>query len=97
RALNRYVETQAPWQLAKDESRAAELDRTLYDLADGIRVVAVALSAYLPDTAERILAALGLPADVAWEGLGYGRTGDLDGIAAATPLFPRIDAPSPAA
>lgn len=97
RALNRYVETQAPWQLAKDESRAVELDRTLYDLADGIRVVAVALSAYLPDTAERILAALGLPADVAWEGLGYGRTGDLDGIAAATPLFPRIDAPSPAA
>ena len=28
----------APWQLAKDEARAAELDRVLYDLADGLRV-----------------------------------------------------------
>ena len=35
----------APWQLAKDEARAAELDRVLYDLADGLRVVAVALAA----------------------------------------------------
>src|SRR5436305_12503433 len=37
RGLNRYVESQAPWQLAKDESRREELERTLYDLADGVR------------------------------------------------------------
>ena len=44
-----------PWQLAKDESRADELDRVLYDLADGLRAVAVALSPYLPETSARIL------------------------------------------
>ena len=43
RALNREVETTAPWQLAKDEARADELDRVLYDLVDGLRAVAVAL------------------------------------------------------
>ncbi len=61
RALNREVETTAPWQLAKDEARAEELDRVLYDLVDGLRAVAIALSAYLPETATAILAALGQP------------------------------------
>jgi methionyl-tRNA synthetase len=55
RFLNRHVETQAPWQLAKDDSRAQELDETLHDLAEGLRAVAIALASYLPQTAERIL------------------------------------------
>ena len=97
RALNRYVESQAPWQLAKDEANSAELDRTLYDLADGLRAVATALAAYIPDTAEQILEALGQPVDLSWERVAYGLTGNLDGIVAAAPLFPRIDAPSAAA
>jgi methionyl-tRNA synthetase len=59
RRLNRYVEEQAPWRLAKDESRAAELDRTLRSLAEGLRAVAVLLWPYLPSSSERLLAALG--------------------------------------
>ena len=94
RWLNRHVEVTAPWQLAKDESRAAELDRVLYDLADGIRAVAVALASYIPPTADRILAALGQPQDVAWENVAYGRTVEVTGIEAAAPLFPRLDAPT---
>ena len=43
RRLNRYVEERAPWQLAKDESKAAELDPTLRSLAEGLRVVTVLL------------------------------------------------------
>ena len=62
RSLNREVETTAPWQLAKDESRADDLDRVLYDLVDGLRAVAVALSAYVPETAAAILSALQQPA-----------------------------------
>ena len=97
RALNRHVETQAPWQLAKDEANAAALDRTLYDLADGLRAVATALAAYIPDTAEQILEALGQPLDLSWDRVAYGLTGDLEGIEPAAPLFPRIDAPTAAA
>jgi methionyl-tRNA synthetase len=48
RELNRYVEVHKPWQLAKDETRADELDLVLYELADGLRAVAVALFAYVP-------------------------------------------------
>jgi methionyl-tRNA synthetase len=48
RRLNRYVEEQAPWQLAKDPERAADLDRVLRTLAEGLRVVTVLLSPWIP-------------------------------------------------
>ncbi|MBA2515536.1 MAG: methionine--tRNA ligase [Solirubrobacterales bacterium] len=60
RRLNRYVEESAPWQLAKDEERAQELDIALRSLAEGLRVVTVLLHPYVPDTAAKLLAALGL-------------------------------------
>ena len=75
RALNREVETTAPWQLAKDDARADELDRVLYDLVDGLRAVAIALSAYVPDTAAAILVALGSPPALDWSLVAYGLTG----------------------
>jgi methionyl-tRNA synthetase len=92
RELNRYVEEKAPWKLAKDPERARELDATLYDLVDGLRVIAVALAAYLPDTSPRILAALGQPADLGWERVAYGLASDAS-IEPAAPLFPRLDLP----
>ena len=50
RRLNRYVEERAPWQLAKDEAQAGELDVTLRSLAEGIRAVTVLLHPYMPET-----------------------------------------------
>jgi methionyl-tRNA synthetase len=97
RALNRHVEATAPWQLAKDEARAGELDRVLYDLVDGLRAVAIALAAYLPTTSARILAALGQAPGLEWEEVAYGRTLAVEGIEPAAPLFPRVDEPAPAA
>ena len=97
RWLNRYVESSAPWQLAKDEARAEELDAVLYDLADGVRAVAVALSPYLPQTAPLILDALRQPVDLALERVAYGLTPATEGVAAAAPLFPRVDQPTAAA
>jgi methionyl-tRNA synthetase len=97
RSLNRHVEENAPWQLAKDEARAEELDRVLYDLADGLRAVAVALAAYVPEASERILAALRQPVELAWEGVAAGKTEGVQGIEPAPPLFPRVEAPGEAA
>jgi len=94
RALNRHVEQNAPWELAKEDARAGELDRVLFDLVDGLRVLAIVLSPYLTDTAPRILAALGQDESLDWEGARSGRTRGADGIAPAQPLFPRVDAPA---
>jgi methionyl-tRNA synthetase len=91
RALNRHVEQTAPWELAKDDARAEELDSVLYTLVDGLRGIAVALSAYLPETAVRILAALGQSGDLAWENVAAGRAVAAKGVEATPPLFPRID------
>ncbi len=41
RELNRYVESEAPWALAKDPARAGDLDVVLATLCDGIRVLAI--------------------------------------------------------
>src|ERR1700736_1085916 len=59
RRLNRYVEEQAPWRLAKEESREQDLDHVLRSLAEGLRAVTVLLWPFLPGSTERLLAALG--------------------------------------
>jgi methionyl-tRNA synthetase len=97
RSLNALVEKRKPWELAKDDSGSAVLDQTLYELADGLRAVAVALSAYLPETAPRILEALKQSGDLGWEEVAPGKTVAAEGIEPAAPLFPRVDAPSAAA
>jgi methionyl-tRNA synthetase len=88
RRLNRYVEEQAPWQLAKDEARADELDRVLASLVEGLRVVTVLLHPYLPETAEKLLGALGAP-DLSLEGARFGATAGVERVTKLEPLFPK--------
>ena len=96
RALNRYVEERAPWQLAKSEQPGAPaaLDEALATLCEGVRVLAVFLWPYLPGKAPLMLAAVGEVGDDvgfgrAVLGPGSGRTVDPSGGS----LFPRVDAP----
>jgi methionyl-tRNA synthetase len=91
RRLNRYVEEQAPWQLAKDDARAGDLDRVLGTLAEGLRVITVLLWPYLPESTERLLDALGagggaLDLSLAGATLGAGRIGRVSKIES---LFPK--------
>jgi methionyl-tRNA synthetase len=87
RRLNRYVEEQAPWLLAKDETRAEDLDRVLRTLAEGLRSVTVLLWPYLPASAKRLLAALGAP-DVSLAGAGLG-AGRIERVSTIESLFPK--------
>jgi methionyl-tRNA synthetase len=59
RRLNRYVEEQAPWKLAKDEAQADHLRTVLRSLAEGLRSVTVLLHPYLPQSTAKLLDALG--------------------------------------
>jgi methionyl-tRNA synthetase len=88
RRLNRYVEETRPWDLARagDDER---LDRVLYSLAEGVRVLALALHAYMPETSDRLLSALGE------EGRGLAAFGSRPGgttIERIPPLFPKLEA-----
>jgi methionyl-tRNA synthetase len=97
RRLNQYVEQSAPWQLAKDDARADELTAVLYHLADGLTAVAVAVSPFLPESAARILDALGQATDdLSLERIRQGTIVPTGGIEAAPPLFPRVEIPAAA-
>jgi methionyl-tRNA synthetase len=87
RRLNRYVEEQAPWQLAKDPARAEDLDRVLRTLAEGLRVVSVLLAPYLPDATAKLLAALGAP-ELSLAGARFG-AGEIRSVQKLEPLFPK--------
>jgi methionyl-tRNA synthetase len=94
--LNRYVQDEQPWQLAKDDSEADHLDQVLYTLAEGLRVVSVLLHAFMPASAERLLTALGRE-DLS---LDSARLGAVEGgatVGELGQLFPRVEAEAPAA
>ncbi len=61
RSANAYVDHQAPWALRKTDP--ARMEAVLRVLADVLRVIATVLSPYLPDSMERLLDQLGIPAD----------------------------------
>jgi methionyl-tRNA synthetase len=89
---NQYVDRTAPFKLAKDPAQAQRLDEVLYNLAETCRVLAVLLWPFLPGTAEKIYAQLGLPGEpdkfstASWGGLNAGHQ-----IGEPAPLFPRKD------
>ena len=51
---NKYIDETTPWILAKDESKLDRLSTVMYNLVESIRIGAVLLQAYLPDTASSI-------------------------------------------
>ena len=91
---NKYIDETAPWVLGKDPEKKDRLATVLYNLLEGIRVCAVLLTPFMPDTVVKIFDQIGAPEEArAYE------TADKFGILPANvtvhrgeTLFPRIDA-----
>jgi methionyl-tRNA synthetase len=92
--LNRYVQDEQPWQLAKDGAQAERLDQVLFSLAEGLRVVSVLLHPFMPGSAERLLAALGQD-DYSLDAARLGAGGPGATIGELGQLFPRVETPEP--
>ncbi|WP_020675800.1 methionine--tRNA ligase [Geopsychrobacter electrodiphilus] len=92
-AGNKYIDETAPWALAKDPAQQGRLGRVLYNLLEAQRLIALQIAPFMPETAEKILALLGVDpkANLAdndtWGALQAGSK-----IKKASPLFPRIEA-----
>ena len=86
RRLNRYVEERAPWVIARDGERAGELAGVLATLAEGLRVVTVALLPYMPVKTVALLEALGASERLERTFAGEGWGGRVSTLA---PLFPK--------
>ena len=93
---NQYIEENAPWELAKSPDQRERLGAVLYNVTEAVRILAVLLGPYIPQTADTILGRLGEPPlDAgAWErGLEWGVLTAERKISAGKPLFPRLEVP----
>lgn len=92
---NKYIDETAPWALAKDPAKKAELAAVLYHLAESLRIISGLISPFLPQTAPKIRQQLGCVDALAAPSLDdlkvWGRLPTGQKIGAAEPLFPRIE------
>ena len=88
---NKYIDETAPWVLAKDEANRPRLAGVLYHLCETLRFAATLLQPFMPSTAPKIAAQLGL-ADMtlSYDSLEYGKV-DTYTVCKGEALFPRID------
>jgi methionyl-tRNA synthetase len=89
---NQYFVEREPWKLIKSEGATAKLARILWNGLEATRIVTVGLLPFMPKTAPRVLAALGVarpPASL--DAMAWGGTPVSALLPEAEPLFPRID------
>jgi methionyl-tRNA synthetase len=89
---NQYLVAREPWKKIKTEGPSEALSRVLWNGLEAVRLVATGLLPVMPETAARILAAIGVAepprslAALAWGGLPTSVE-----LPAPAPIFPRID------
>ena len=93
--MNKYVDVNAPWVLAKKKSSRKELEAVIYNLLEGLRIISGLIYPVMPDTAAAMQKHLGLDAATPfyhldrlkqWKGLPCNTD-----IPKTVILFPRID------
>jgi methionyl-tRNA synthetase len=93
--MNKYVDVTTPWALAKSKATRPQLEVVIYNLLEGLRVVAGMIYPVMPDTAGTMIKHLGLDAEQpfykislvkAWKTLTPGIQ-----LPKSIMLFPRID------
>ena len=92
---NKYIVENEPWSLAKDPAQGEKLAAIMYRLLEVLRAVAILISPFMPQAAQKILQTIGLDAQ---------ETCDLNAIRSGAPLpagaalsrgeslFPRVSA-----
>ena len=91
---NKYIDENAPWTLAKDPANRARLATVMYNLLETIRICAVLLTPFIPDSAEKIFDQIGAcPCCRTWEKANvWGSLHPDVTVHKGEVLFPRIDA-----
>jgi methionyl-tRNA synthetase len=99
RLVNRYVDEQAPWALARDPAQRRQLDTVLYNQVESLRIIALLLFPFMPYTAASMWRQLGIQGDIATQHLApatiWGGAHPGTSIQPGEQLFPRIDTGRP--
>ena len=92
KACNKYIDQTMPWALAKDEAQKGRLSTVLYNLTESIRFLAVLLSAFMPETAQKIGEQINCD-NLTYDSLAsFGAYPLHHPVGTPVPLFARIDA-----
>ena len=93
RRSNKYIDETMPWALGKDESKRDRLAAVLYNLCESLRIVSILLTPFMPETAPKIQAQIGAPAEtLTYDAAGTWGLLPADAeIVKGDTLFPRID------
>lgn len=91
RRANKYIDETMPWALAKDEANKPRLATVIYNLLEAIRVGAVLLKPYIPETAKSIFAQLGTDRSDFGSISEFGALESGKPLGEAFTLFKRID------
>lgn len=90
RRSNKYIDETTPWILAKDEQEKEKLETVIYNLLEAIRIGAIHLSPFLPETSEKIFKQLNTN-KISFETIqNFGEVEEYN-LTEPTPLFIRID------
>ena len=85
RSVNKYMETMAPWKLAKSDNDAA--GKVLFTAAEALRISAVLLAPVMPNRTQIVLETFNATgSSLEWGGLTPGKSLNKHDV-----LFPRID------
>ena len=91
---NKYIDETAPWLLAKDEAKRERLAAVMYNLLETVRICAVLLTPFMPESCEAIFARIGAETNGrTWDSAAvWGALGDNTVVHKGEAIFPRIDA-----
>ncbi len=89
---NKYIDETMPWALAKDEAQIGTLKTVMYNLVEALRWIASLLAPFMPETAEKLTAALGTDAYTLDQLVNFGTAEAGQRVGEAAMLFARIDA-----
>ncbi len=92
---NRYIEETEPFKLAKDPEKADELAFVMYNLLETIRIIALYMAPFAPQTSAEVYRRLGLGDITAvtniQEASAWGQLPSGNLVETGDPLFPRLD------
>ncbi len=88
---NKYIDETAPWQLAKDSEKQAQLATVLYNLLEVLRISAILLTPFIPETSAKILAQLQTSESSYASILTFGKRPQFEVTSTPVVLYQRID------
>ena len=91
RKCNKYIDDTMPWSLAKEEDKKERLGTVLYNLLESIRICAILLKPFLPETGDKILEQLNTKVDSFKSTFEFGGLKVGSKLAEPVHLFDRIE------